>query len=147
MKIAVIGSGISGLSAAYYLSKKYHVDLFEKDDHFGGHAHTIKVPFQDKKEIAIDIGFMVFNKKTYPNLINFFLENKIEIEKSDMSFSVSVKGSDIEYSGKGLNGIFSNRKNFFKSKFVKMFFEIISFYNIDFKKKGTRYFLEKKQKS
>jgi len=129
MKIAVIGSGISGLSAAYYLSKKYHVDLFEKDDHFGGHAYTIKIPFEGKKEIAIDIGFMVFNKKTYPNLINFFLENNIEIEKSDMSFSVSVKGSDIEYSGKGLNGIFSNRKNLFKFKFVKMFFEIISFYN------------------
>ena len=129
MKIAVVGSGISGLSAAYYLSKKHHVDLFEKDDHFGGHAHTIKIPFEDKKEISIDIGFMVFNKKTYPSLINFFLENKIEIEKSDMSFSVSVKGSDIEYSGKGLNGVFSNRKNLFKPKFIKMFFEIISFYN------------------
>ena len=129
MKIAVVGSGISGLSAAYYLSKKHHVDLFEKDDHFGGHAHTIKIPFENKKEISIDIGFMVFNKKTYPSLINFFLENKIEIEKSDMSFSVSVKGSDIEYSGKGLNGVFSNRKNLFKSKFIKMFFEIISFYN------------------
>tara|TARA_B100000686_G_scaffold1150_1_gene1318 strand:+ start:4525 stop:5769 length:1245 start_codon:yes stop_codon:yes gene_type:complete len=129
MKIAVVGSGISGLSAAYYLSKKHHVDLFEKDDHFGGHAHTIKIPFENKKEISIDIGFMVFNKKTYPSLINFFLENKIEIEKSDMSFSVSVKGSDIEYSGKGLNGVFSNRKNLFKPKFIKMFFEIISFYN------------------
>ena len=112
MKIAVIGSGISGLSAAYYLSKKHKIDLFEKEDHFGGHAHTIKIPIEDNKEVSVDIGFMVFNKKTYPNLINFFLENKIEIEKSDMSFSVSVKGSDIEYSGKGLNGIFSNRKNF-----------------------------------
>ena len=72
MKIAVVGSGISGLSAAYYLSKKHHVDLFEKDDHFGGHAHTIKIPYEYKKEVAVDIGFMVFNKKTYPNLINFF---------------------------------------------------------------------------
>ena len=72
MKIAVVGSGISGLGAAYNLSKKYHVDLFEKNDHFGGHAHTIKIPLEDKKEVAVDIGFMVFNKKTYPNLINFF---------------------------------------------------------------------------
>ena len=128
MKIAVIGSGISGLSAAYYLSKKHKIDLFEKEDHFGGHAHTIKIPIEDNKEVSVDIGFMVFNKKTYPNLINFFLENKVQIEKSDMSFSVSVKGSDIEYSGKGLNGIFSNRKNLFKFKFIKMFFEIISFY-------------------
>jgi len=129
MKIAVVGSGISGLGAAYNLSKKYHVDLFEKNDHFGGHAHTIKIPLEDKKEVAVDIGFMVFNKKTYPNLIKFFLENKIEIEKSDMSFSVSVKDSDIEYCGKGLNGIFSNRKNLLKPKFIKMFLEIISFYN------------------
>ena len=129
MKIAVVGSGISGLGAAYNLSKKYHVDLFEKNDHFGGHAHTIKISLEDKKEVAVDIGFMVFNKKTYPNLIKFFFDNKIEIERSDMSFSVSVKDSDIEYCGKGLNGIFSNRKNLLKPKFIKMFFEIISFYN------------------
>ena len=77
MKIAVIGSGISGLGAAYNLSKKHHVDLFEKNDHFGGHAHTIKIPVEDDKEIAVDIGFMVFNKKTYPNIINFFFYNKI----------------------------------------------------------------------
>ena len=128
MKIAVVGAGISGLSAAYYLSKKHKVDLFEKEDQFGGHANTIKVLYKPNKEILIDIGFMVFNKHTYPNLINFFLENKIEIEKSDMSFSVSVAGSDLEYCGKGLSGIFSNKKNLFNFKFIKMFFEIINFY-------------------
>ena len=128
MKIAVVGAGISGLSAAYYLSKKHKVDLFEKENQFGGHANTIKVAYDHNKEIAIDIGFMVFNKNTYPNLINFFSENKIEIEKSDMSFSVSVDGSDMEYCGKGLGGIFSNKKNLLNIKFIKMFFEIISFY-------------------
>ena len=128
MKIAVVGSGISGLSAAYYLSKKYKVDLFEKENQFGGHANTIKITYDDNKEILVDIGFMVFNKKTYPNLINFFLENKVAIEKSDMSFSVSVIGSDLEYCGKGIMGIFSNKKNFFNLKFIKMFFEIIIFY-------------------
>jgi uncharacterized protein len=128
MKIAVVGSGISGLSAAYYLSKKHKVDLFEKENQFGGHANTIKVIYDNKKEIAIDIGFMVFNQKTYPNLINFFLENKIEIEKSDMSFSVSEKDGDLEYCGKGISGIFSNKKNLFNLKFIKMFIEIISFY-------------------
>ena len=128
MKIAVVGAGISGLSAAYYLSKKHKVDLFEKENQFGGHANTIKVDYDYNKEIAVDIGFMVFNKNTYPNLINFFSENKIEIEKSDMSFSVSVNGSDIEYCGKGLGGIFSNKKNLLNLKFIKMFFEIISFY-------------------
>ena len=128
MKIAVVGSGISGLSAAYYLSKKYKVDLFEKENQFGGHANTIKVKYDINKEVAVDIGFMVFNKKTYPNLINFFLENNIKIEKSDMSFSVSVSDSDMEYCGKGIKGIFSNKKNLFNIKFIKMFFEIINFY-------------------
>ena len=71
MKIAVIGSGISGLSSAYFLSKKHKVDLFEKEDHFGGHAHTIDINYDNynKKKISIDIGFIVFNNKTYPNLI------------------------------------------------------------------------------
>ena len=128
MKIAVIGSGISGLSSAYYLSKKHKVDLFEKQDRFGGHSYTLDIKLNDKEKVAVDIGFMVFNKVTYPNLINFFKENEIEIEKSDMSFSVTVKGTNIEYCGKGLNGIFSNKLNIFNYKFVKMFFEIINFY-------------------
>ena len=128
MKIAVIGSGISGLSSAYYLSKKHKVDLFEKQDRFGGHSYTLDVRLNEKEKVAVDAGFMVFNKITYPNLINFFKENDIEIEKSDMSFSVSVKGTNIEYCGKGLNGIFSNRGNLLNLKFIKMFFEIINFY-------------------
>ena len=128
MKIAVVGSGISGLSAAYYLSKKHHVDLFEREDHFGGHSHTIDLIFGEKK-VSVDIGFIVFNFKTYPNLINFFEENNIQIEKSDMSFSVSVENTNFEYCGKGLNGIFSNRLNLFNLKFLKMFFDIINFYN------------------
>jgi len=128
MKIAVVGSGISGLSSAYYLSKKHKVDLFEKQDRFGGHSYTLDVKYNDKEKVAVDIGFMVFNKITYPNLINFFKENEIEIEESDMSFSVNVKETNIEYCGKGLNGIFSNKLNLFNYKFVKMFFEIINFY-------------------
>ena len=128
MKIAVVGSGISGLSASYYLSKKHHVDLFEREDHFGGHSHTIDLIYGAKK-VSVDIGFIVFNFKTYPNLINFFEENNIQIEKSDMSFSVSVENTNFEYCGKGLNGIFSNRLNLFNLKFLKMFFDIINFYN------------------
>jgi uncharacterized protein len=142
MKIAVIGSGISGLSAAYYLSKKHKVDLFEKENKFGGHAHTLKIKYDSNKEVAVDIGFMVFNQKTYPNLINFFSENKIKIEKSDMSFSVTESGSDIEYCGKGIRGIFSNKKNILNIRFIKMFFEIISFYKkcdkIEIKKDSTK---------
>ena len=76
----------------------------------------------------MDIGFIVFNEKTYPNLIKFFKENKIQVEKSNMSFSVTVKDTNIEYCGKGISGVFSNRKNILNPKFIKMFFEIINFY-------------------
>ena len=127
MKIAVIGSGISGLSAAYYLSKKHKVDLFEKDDHFGGHSHTLDLSINNKK-ISTDIGFIVFNYKTYPNLINFFKDNSIEIEESNMSFSVSVKDTNFEYCGKGISGMFCNTSNLLNLKFLKMFFDIIKFY-------------------
>ncbi len=127
MKIAVIGSGISGLSAAYYLSKNHKVDLFEKDDHFGGHSYTLDLNLKNKK-ISVDIGFIVFNYKTYPNLINFFKENSIEIEKSNMSFSVSVKDTNFEYCGKGISGMFSNKSNIFNLKFLNMFFDLIKFY-------------------
>lgn len=131
MKIAVIGSGISGLSAAYFLSKKHKVDLFEKEDRFGGHSHTLDIlkDNQSKKKIRADIGFIVFNKQTYPNLINFFDEIGIEIEKSNMSLSFLVKKKNLEYSGKGVRGIFSYKKNLLNTSFIKMFYEIIKFYN------------------
>ena len=127
MKIAVVGSGISGLSAAYYLSKTHKVDLFERENHFGGHSNTVTVQI-NKKKIDVDVGFIVFNHLTYPNLINFFKENEVLIEKSNMSFSVSVKDTNIEYCGKGIKGFFSNKSNLININFIKMFFEIISFY-------------------
>ena len=127
MKIAVVGSGISGLSAAYYLSKKHHVDLFEKEDHFGGHSHTIDLLFEENK-ISVDVGFIVFNHNTYPNLINFFKENDVKIEKSNMSFSVSVDNTNFEYCGNGLKGMFCNKVNLFNLNFLKMFFDILKFY-------------------
>ncbi len=129
MKVAVIGSGISGLSAAYFLSKKYKVDLFEKEDRFGGHSHTIDIKLnEDIDKIRADIGFIVFNKKTYPNLINFFKEIDVDIEKSNMSLSFMSKDIDLEYCGKGLKGIFSHKKNLLNFNFFKMFLEILKFY-------------------
>ena len=127
MKIAVIGSGISGLSSAYFLSKKFKVDLFEKDDHFGGHSFTFEIKEGDKV-VPVDLGFIVFNELTYPNLIKFFKDLKVPYEKSDMSFSVSIKNSNIEYSGSGLGGVFANKLNLFDLKFLYMIGEIISFY-------------------
>ena len=85
MKIAVIGSGISGLSAAYFLSKKHKVDLFEQNDHFGGHSYTYEIK-EENKVIPVDLGFIVFNELTYKNLIKFFNELNIPFEKSNMSF-------------------------------------------------------------
>ncbi len=127
MKIAVIGSGISGLSAAYFLSKKFKVDLFEKDDHFGGHSFTYEIKEGDKI-VPVDLGFIVFNEETYPNLVKFFKDLNVSYEKSDMSFSVSIKNTNIEYSGSGLSGIFTNKLNLFNLKFLIMLREIISFY-------------------
>ncbi len=158
MKIAVIGSGISGLSSAYFLSTKYKVDLYEKDDHFGGHSFTYEIK-EDDKIVPLDLGFIVFNEVTYPNLVNFFNELKVPYEKSDMSFSVSIKNSNVEYSGSGLGGIFANKLNLLNLKFLYMIREIISFYktapklleseikeetlgNFLNKKKLSKYFIE-----
>ncbi len=129
MKVAVIGSGISGLSAAHFLSKKYTVDLFEKNNHFGGHSLTVDIKENNSDQlISLDLGFIVFNEATYPNLIKFFNDLKVSYEKSNMSFAVSVKNSGIEYSGSGLNGIFANKLNIFNFNFLKMIKEIIIFY-------------------
>ena len=129
MKVAVIGSGISGLGAAHLLSKKYQVDMFEKQDHFGGHSYTVEAPTNKKNEtISVDLGFIVFNKINYPNLIELFNSLQVPYEKSNMSFSVSVKNSNIEYSGTGIKGLFSNKNNILNFNFLKMIREIILFY-------------------
>ena len=129
MKIAVIGSGISGLGAAHFLSKKHNVDLFEKNDHFGGHSYTVDISLNNSKEkISIDLGFIVFNKINYPNLVKLFEKLQVNYEKSNMSFSVSVKDSNIEYSGNGLKGLFANKYNIFNLRFIKMVKEIFFFY-------------------
>ena len=131
MKIAVIGSGISGLSSAYFLSKKHKVDLFEKEDCFGGHSYTVDIKTKGTNEtISLDLGFIVFNKETYPNLINFFKDLNISYEKSNMSFSVSVKNSNIEYSGNGIKGLFSNKYNALNFNFLRMIKDIIYFYKM-----------------
>jgi len=140
MRIAVIGSGISGLSAAYFLSKKYKVDLFEKDNHFGGHSFTIDTTDSISNEsVSLDIGFIVFNKINYPNLMKFFHDLNINYEKSNMSFAVSVRNSNIEYSGTGISGLFANKSNFFNLNFLKMIKEIISFYKEAEKINETKY--------
>ena len=143
MKIAVIGSGISGLGAAHFLSKKHQVDLFEKNDHFGGHSYTVEVPLDNSNEtIAVDLGFIVFNKINYPNLVDLFDKLQVDYEKSNMSFSVSVKNSGIEYSGNGLKGLFTNKYNIFNFNFIKMIKEIFDFYKMADKMKKENFINE-----
>ncbi len=155
MKIAVIGSGISGLSAAHFLSKKHKVDLFEKDDHFGGHSYTAEISSNNFKEkIPVDLGFIVFNKLNYPNLVKLFEKLKVSYEKSNMSFSVSLKNSEIEYSGSGIKGLFANRYNILNLNFIKMIKEIFFFYKMadnmkreNFEKQTLGEFLKSKKMS
>ena len=131
MKIAVIGSGISGLGAAHFLSKKHKVDMFEKENHFGGHSCTVEIPENGPNNlISIDLGFIVFNKINYPNLVKLFSTLRVPYEKSNMSFSVSLKNSNIEYSGNGLKGLFANKYNILNIDFLKMIREIFLFYKM-----------------
>jgi len=125
-KIAIIGSGISGLSAAYFLSDKFSVKIFEKNYYLGGHANTVDVTYDDKK-IAVDCGFIVFNHQTYPNLTPFFELLKVAYEKSDMSFAVKIDDKNLEYAGSNLGTIFAQLKNAFNPRFLRMLFDILRF--------------------
>ena len=111
MKIAIIGSGISGLSSALLLSQKHNITLFEIDKRFGGHANTVDIAFKQNL-ISVDTGFIVYNKLNYPNLIGFFDFLKIETINSDMSFAVSARDGQLEYSG-SMTGIFAQKRNLF----------------------------------
>ena len=126
MKIAIVGSGISGNSLAYTLSKEHDITLFEKNNRLGGHSHTHEIISQGKK-INVDTGFIVFNKKTYPLFTKLLDELNVRYEKSDMSFSVFSKDKNFEYNGTSINTLFSQRKNIFNYKFIKMIYEIIKF--------------------
>lgn len=98
MKVAIVGSGISGLSVAHKLQGKADITLFEAGDYFGGHTHTVDVTLPaagtgQPRAFGVDTGFLVFNERTYPNLINLFAELGVETAKSDMSFSVQAPDS------------------------------------------------------
>ncbi len=127
-KIAIIGSGISGISSAFILSSKYKVHLFEKNDYLGGHTRTVNVP--DDNDLAIDTGFIVYNDKNYPDLIKFFNHLDILTSNSDMSFAVSDSFAKVEYGGKNLKSLFAQHKNIINFNFLKMTYEIYRFYKL-----------------
>ncbi len=124
--IAVIGSGISGLSAAYFLADKYRVKLFEKNDYLGGHSNTVVVDY-DGKKIAVDTGFIVFNHQTYPNLKKFFELLNVKCDKSNMSFAAKIDGGRFEYAGTNLSTVFAQLKNALNPKFWLMLSNIVTF--------------------
>jgi predicted NAD/FAD-binding protein len=126
MKIAIIGSGISGNTLAYYLNPHHQITLFESNDRIGGHSHTHHIDIFNQK-VNVDTGFIVFNKKTYPNFLKLLHELKVPYENSAMSFSVKDSQKDFEYNGTSLNALFAQRKNFMNPRFYKMISEILRF--------------------
>lgn len=125
-KIAIIGSGISGMTAGFELSKKYEIHIYEKNSYLGGHTHTHEVK-ENNKKYFIDSGFIVFNNKTYPNFINLLKKINIDSENTNMSFSVNYPHENFEWSGKDLNSLFFKNKKFFTIKFFKILTGIIKF--------------------
>ncbi len=131
-RIAVIGSGISGLVSAHLLSESYDVSLFEANDYIGGHTNTVAVELEDER-FSIDTGFIVFNKKTYPNFCKLLNTLNVPTQLSEMSFSYRSLSSGFEYNGHNLNSLFSDRLNLFRLSFYRFIKDIVSF-NDDAKK-------------
>ena len=119
-KIAIIGSGISGLASAYLLKDKYEVFLYEKNNYYGGHARTLEID-----NTLIDTGFIVFNYETYYHLTRFFKHLDIPIAKSNMSFSVSVRNGKFEYGSSSFKSLITQKSNLLKPSFYKMIKDIL----------------------
>ena len=126
--VAVIGSGIAGLSVSYFLQNKFNVTLFEKNHYLGGHANTQDVKDLKQNDISIDTGFIVFNESTYPNLTKLFKKLDVKVCDSDMSFSFYNSSNQFEYGGGSLRALFANPQNLLNLNFYKMLKDIVFFY-------------------
>ena len=125
-EIAIIGAGISGLTAAYRLSQHHEITLYEANDYLGGHTHTVDVELGSERHV-IDTGFIVFNDWTYPNFIALLDELRIASLPTSMSFSVRCDRTGLEYNGSSLNGLFAQRLNLFRPSFHRMIRDILRF--------------------
>lgn len=132
LNIAVIGTGISGLSAAWLLNQRHDVTVYEKTSRLGGHSNTIAVPGPGVTA-QVDMGFIVFNPETYPNLTAFFQHLGVPTEASDMSFAVSLRNGAMEYAGTDLGGVFAQKSNLLRPRFWSMLRDLVRFY-----REGTR---------
>ena len=134
MKVAIVGSGIAGLGAAHALRGKADITLLEAGDYFGGHTHTVDIHLSTPTGLVthgIDTGFLVFNERTYPQLIALFAELGVPTAQSDMSFSVQAPGAmgqrALEWSGSSLNTVFAQRRNLFNPRFLRMLRDVMRF--------------------
>jgi predicted NAD/FAD-binding protein len=128
-RVAVVGSGIAGLSAAWHLARetpRTRVTLFEADHRFGGHAHTVELTLDGVRH-GVDTGFLVFNERTYPGLIGLFDTLGVQASGSDMSFSVQSPAHGLEWSGRDLAGVFAQRRNLLSPRFLAMLADILRF--------------------
>lgn len=127
--VAVIGSGVSGLTAAYLLQRRYDVTLFEAKSRLGGHAHTHDVPAAGGRALSLDTGFIVHNERTYPNLLRLFRELGVPTKDSDMSMSVRCEGCGLEYAGaRGLRGVFAQPTSVARPAYLRLLAEVKRFH-------------------
>ena len=124
MKIAIIGSGISGLTASYLLNKKHNITLFEKNDYLGGHTHTHDINIGEKN-FSVDSGFIVYNEKTYPNFIKLLDILNVERQKTTMGFSIKSEVKNLEYAGNSIKSVFAQKRNYFRPSFLIMLIDIV----------------------
>jgi predicted NAD/FAD-binding protein len=125
-KIAIIGSGISGLTAAHLLSREHEVTVFESNDYIGGHTHTVRVE-QEGNSFLVDTGFIVCNDRNYPNFLKLMEQLNVRVQPTDMSFSVRNNSINLEYNGHSANTLFSQRSNLLRPYFYKLIGEILRF--------------------
>lgn len=126
MNIAIVGSGISGLTAGYLLSRKNNITVFEKNDYIGGHTHTHLLEYKNKS-YSVDSGFIVYNERTYPNFIKILDQLNVKRQITRMGFSVKSEINNLEYAGHSLNGLFAQRSNLLKPSYLNMLKSMLRF--------------------
>lgn len=127
-RIAVVGAGVAGLTAAHILQRRHRVTLFEKNDYPGGHTHTVMVPDGPDKGTPVDTGFIVMNHRNYPLFTRLLEQLGVALRNSEMSFSYWDELTGLQYSGGGLNGLFAQRRNLLRPAFLRMVREIFRFF-------------------
>lgn len=135
-RIAVVGAGVAGLSAAWLLSQRHEVTLLDQNGYLGGHSNTVEVP-GERGPVAVDTGFIVYNALNYPNLVRLFEHLGVATAESDMSFAVSLRGGALEYAGTNLAGLFAQAGNLVKPRFWRMLGDLNRFY-----RRATQYRVE-----